>query len=369
MHKPILLGLDLGTSAVKVVALGADDALLGEGMSPFETTAELAGQAEQLAQDWLLATRRAMQSLRDAVGRTHGDGWLDRTAAIGVTGQLPTLVCLTNAGVLAPAITWRDSRADDWAATRVDETRRAGLYAATGMPIDGRYLAPMLQFHFADRLSDIECILSAKDYLVHALTGRRVTEPSTAAGYGVYDLTTRRFGDELCRFWNLPTRLLPRILPANSLAGPLHAHGAALLGLPPGIPVSTGAADSVSAAYAMTGLDERSVSISFGSSAVIVGVSSTARLDVSSRYLVTPHVSDGWYGLEMDLLATGTGYRWLSDLFGWTDNELDTYAAQSLPGSHGLCFPPLLRRRRARGVVEPATERCAPGPDVAAFTS
>lgn len=342
MSRPITLGLDLGTSAVKVVALGWDDVLLGEGVAAFETSTALAGQAEQVPEDWLQATRRAMQGLRDVLDRTQGTGWLDRIRALGVTGQLPTLVCLTDDGVLGPAITWRDGRADAWAAARVNATKRAQLYAATGMPIDGRYLAPMLQFHFGNRLADIACILSAKDYLVHALTGRRVTEPSTAAGYGVYDLAARRFGEDLCGFWDLPTRLLPQVLPANSLAGPLSASGAALLGLPPGIPVSTGAADSVCAAYAMSGLDERSVSVSFGSSAVIVGVSATARLDASARYLVTPHVSDGWFGLEMDLLATGTGYRWLSDLFGWTGNELDLHARESVPGSHGLFFPPYL---------------------------
>jgi xylulokinase len=117
---------------------------------------------------------------------------------------------------------------------------------------------------------------------------------------------------------------------------------AALLGLRAGIPVSTGAADSVCASFAMAGLDERVVSISFGSSAVVIGASAAARLDDAARYLVTPHVNDAWYGREMDLLATGTGYRWLSDLFTWTSGDIDRYAARSVPGAHGLCFPPYL---------------------------
>ena len=83
----------------------------------------------------------------------------------------------------------------------------------------------------------------------------RITEPSTAAGYGVYDLQTRAFAPDLCRFWNVPERVLPRLLPANSLAGPLSEAGATLLGLAAGIPVSTGAADSVSSSYSMAGLD------------------------------------------------------------------------------------------------------------------
>jgi xylulokinase len=132
------------------------------------------------------------------------------------------------------------------------------------------------------------------------------------------------------------------VRPAGSLAGTLHAAGAALLGLPAGIPVSTGAADSASAAYAMAGLDERITSVSFGSSAVIFAASREPRLDAQARYLLTPHVQAGWYGREMDLLASGTGYRWLSDLFGWREGRIDRLAAESPPGARGLKFAPYL---------------------------
>jgi len=338
----ITLGLDLGTSAVKVVAVGFDDEVIGEGAAGFPTTSALPHQAEQTPSDWLHAVSSAMHTLGEAMARTRGSDWLERVAAIGLTGQLPTLVCLSGHGPVAPAITWKDGRADAWAATRVDAERRAHMYARTGMPIDGRYLAPMLQFHFADHIDELKSILSAKDYLLFALTGLQVTEPSTAAGYGVYDLREQCFSKDLCEFWSLSDSLLPRIQGSNSLAGSLSAAGAALLGLRVGIPVSTGAADSVCAAYSMAGLDERIVSISFGSSTVVLGASATLRLDPSARHLLTPHVADTWYGREMDLLATGTGYRWLSELFGWRDGQIDSYAAGSVPGANGLFFPPYL---------------------------
>jgi xylulokinase len=112
--------------------------------------------------------------------------------------------------------------------------------------------------------------------------------------------------------------------------------------LPAGIPVTTGAADSVCAAYAMSGLQPRSASISLGSSAVVIGTSATAQLDAQARFLVTPHVAAGWYGREMDLLASGTGYRWLGELFGWAEGELDRRASASSPGAQGLFFTPYL---------------------------
>jgi len=338
----ITLGLDLGTSAFKVVAVGADDRVMGEAAAAFATCSELPLQAEQSPSDWLRSVSIAMRGLDADLTRSQGALWSRRVVAIGLTGQLPTLVCVSHDGKTTPAVTWKDGRADAWAATRLDAARRSAMYAITGMPIDGRYLAPMLEFHKKDSIDGLHSVLSAKDYLLHALTGLHVTEPSTAAGYGVFDLRTGTFNDELCAFWNLLERLLPQLRPANAVAGSLSTAGAALLGLPPGIPVSTGAADSVCAAYAMAGLDPRIVSVSFGSSAVIMGQTAALAFDPAARYLLTPHVLDGWYGREMDLLASGTGYRWVSDLFGWSDGELDQHATQSVPGARGVCFAPYL---------------------------
>ena len=343
-ERRLTLGVDLGTSAVKVVALATDDAVVGEGAAGFDTDCSLPDQAEQQPADWLRAASDAMQALASDLKGSLARDWMEQVAAIGLTGQLPTLVCLDEAGPLGPAITWKDGRADAWASSRVDSARRTLMYARTGMPIDGRYLAPMLQFHFADRIGAVRTILSAKDYLLSELTGLRLTEPSTAAGYGIYDLRERCFSDDLADFWHLPRALLPRIQGANTLAGPLNDAGAALLGLPAGLPVSTGAADSVCASFAMAGLDERAVSISFGSSAVVIGATAAAaaRLDPAARYLLTPHVNEAWFGREMDLLAAGTGYRWLSELFTWNVGDIDRHASHSVPGAHGLYFAPYL---------------------------
>jgi len=338
----LILGIDLGTSAVKVVALAADGALVGESEASFSTLSALPLQAEQAPSDWIDALVRAMAVMHSSAGETLEPNWRERVAAIGLTGQLPTLVCLGETTPIAPAITWNDGRADEWVASRLDARQRAAMYSRTGMPIDGRYLAPMLRYHFGDRMHEVRTLLSAKDYLLWTLTDQRFTEPSTAAGYGLYDLRTGAFSEELANFWQVPTGLLPPLQQSNSLAGPLSAGGAALLGLQSGVPVSTGAADSVCTAYTLAGLNERIVAIGCGSSTVIVGASATLRLDPQARYLLTPHVVAGWYGREMDLLATGTGHRWLSGLLGWREEELDVRAADSVPGARGLLFPPYL---------------------------
>ena len=337
----LTLGIDLGTSAVKVIALDAQGEVLAGGSGVFPTDSALPGQAEQSPGDWLAALEQAMTGLDHGL-QSRVPQWRGRVEAIGLAGQMPTLVCMGDDGPIGAAVTWKDARADAWAGAAIDAGARRALYARTGMPIDGRYLGPMLRYHWPAHRESLRTILSAKDYFCHALTGERVTDPSTAAGYGVYDLARSAFAGDLCKRWDLPLSLLPRVAPAHSIAAPLGTGGAQRLGLAPGIPVTVGAADSVAGAYALAGLQEGVVCVSMGSSTIILDAVRAPRLDPDARYLLTPHVEAGWYGREMDLLATGTGHQWLSALLGWSEGQLDAHAARSVPGAHGLGFAPYL---------------------------
>ena len=340
MASRLVLGLDLGTSALKAVVTDVQGEVLASAGWPLTTRSRLPGEAEQEPGQWLEAVRCACGAL-DATAAA-GPDWRTRVAGVGLAGQLPTLVRLGDHGTVGNAITWKDSRADA-AAAQVIRDRRRVLYEQTGMPIDGRYLAPMLRFHRHAHPEPVRGVLSAKDYLCYALTGLKVTDPSTAAGYGLYDLSSGAFAPGLCELWSVPADFLPAIRPAHSTAGPLTPAGATLLGLRPGLPVTVGAADSVASAYAMTGLGEQGrACIIMGSSAVILDTVHKRVLDERMRYLLTPHVEPDWYAREMDLLATGTGHRWLAELLGLSDEALVQAAAGSAPGANGLLFTPYL---------------------------
>jgi len=353
MEAALTLGIDLGTSAVKIVALDSGGSVAASGSGDFPTASAQPGQAEQDPADWIAAVAAAMAVLDEAL-RPRAPRWRDQVRAIGLAGQLPTLVCMDERGPVGPAITWKDGRADAWAATNIDARRRRALYERTGMPIDGRYLGPMLRYHWPAHRDGLRCVFSAKDFLCFVLTGVHVTDPSTAAGFGAYDLASRAFSADLCAQWDLPLHLLPPVRPAHSAAGPLSAAGAALLGMAPGVPVTVGAADSVAGAYALCGLEEGIACVSMGSSTIIIDAIRERRLDPATRYLLTPHVEAGWYGREMDLLATGTGHRWVSGLFGWPDGALDAHAGQSAPGARGLTFAPYLAGGEQGALWDPA---------------
>jgi xylulokinase len=347
---PLALGLDLGTSALKAVLIDAGGAVLAQGSAEIATVSELPGQAEQDPADWLTAAAQALAVLGESL---EGDGdWRAQLSVIGLAGQLPTLVVLGAHGAEGRAITWKDARADEFA-QGVIGTRRAELYRLTGMPIDGRYLAPMFRVH-AGTHSQAQCILSAKDYLCHALTGARVTDPSTAAGYGLYALAEAAFSPALCTLWGIAPQLLPQVRPAHSIAGPLSASGAQLLGLPAGIAVTVGAADSMSGAYAVGPPSPGVVCIAMGSSTIILDAVRERRLDPAGRYLLSPHAASDWYAREMDLLATGTGYQWLCGLLRATPEELEQLAGRARPGAGGVSFMPYLAGGEQGALWNPA---------------
>jgi xylulokinase len=334
----LTLGIDLGTSAVKVELLSADGRPLASGSGDHPTLGD-GDAAEQRPGDWDDALSVALTALAQEAG-ARLSGWRDRIAAIGVAGQLPTLVCLGDAEVLGTAITWKDGRADSWARAHLSANDRRELYRRTGMPIDGRYLGPMIRCHRSEL--QVTTVLSAKDYLVWRLTGARITDPSTAAGYATYDLDQAAFAPDLCERWGLSSSQMPPIAASHSRAGAVTAAAAARFGLAAGIPVAVGAADSVAGGYAMTGLRPGRVSVAMGSSTIILATTFDSARDSTARCLITPHVVDRCYAMEMDLIATGTGYAWLSHLLGCQNDDLAQAAMKSPPGARGVRFYPYL---------------------------
>jgi xylulokinase len=343
----IYIGLDLGTSGLKAVALSASGAIIARGSAAYPTRRPAVGACEQDTGDWRRATEQVAAQLAEIIPAR-------RWRAIGLSGMIPTLVTLGPDGQPnGPAVTWQDSRADDLGEEFRDRCGAAGLYRLTGQWVDGRYLLPMFgRIARADpaRAAATAVIASAKDYLFAWLTGELATDPSTATGYGCYELETGRWSTAC-----LPHPGLPIVRPGTS-SSPLRADLAARLGCAP-IPVVLGAADSVLGALGLGVRDPGQVAYIAGTSTVILGVTGRLVLDPAHRFLVTPMAEPGRWGVEMDLLATGSAITWLAGLLGsgLTAAGLVELAASTdpakapvllpylSPGEQGALWDPLLR--------------------------
>ena len=194
--------------------------------------------------------------------------------------MIPTLVTGDAAGEpVGTAITWEDGRA-----VAEGEALRAALdgdtlYRATGQWLDGRYLLPML-LRLAraepERVARSPLVLGAKDWLFLQLTGEAATDPSTATGFGCYELATGRWLPAVLEAaTEIATRPLPRppdVHPSTETK-PLARTAATRFGLPAGLPVALGAADSVLAAAGMKLATPGDVAYVTGTSTVILGLS------------------------------------------------------------------------------------------------
>jgi xylulokinase len=339
------------------VALSASGAILARDGASYPTHRPAAGAYEQDTGDWLRAVEQVVARLGEAVPA-------DRWRAIGLSGMLPTLVTLAPDGQpTGPAITWQDGRADDLGDEFRERCGAAELYRLTGQWVDGRYLLPMFgRIARADpaRAAATTTIASAKDYLFSWLTGELATDPSTASGYGCYELETGRWNAAALALAgppNLPGAVpdLPAVRPSATIR-PLRAEAAARLGCPR-VPVVLGAADSVLGALGLGVREPGQVAYIAGTSTVILGIAGRLVLDPDHRFLVTPLAVPGCWGLEMDLLATGSAISWLAGLLGGglgaaglVELAAGTDPARApvllpylTPGEQGALWDPLLR--------------------------
>lgn len=315
------IGLDLGTSSLKGVALNAEGRAVAEAREAYATARPSAGRAEQEPEDWVAATLTALATLAAA---TSPERW----GGIGLSGMIPTLVTLDTEGQsIGAAFTWEDCRAQVEADEVAGQIGEAAFYASTGQPLDGRYLLAMfawLRRHEARRASQTAMVCSAKDFLFRRLTGESLTDPSTATGFGCYELRTGSWSPEVAALAGMAATAgrpgrpgLPAVA-ASRETRPLVSTVGASLGLPTGLPVCVGAADSVLAAEALGALTHGEVSYVWGTSTVILGASDAPVEDPQRRCLVTPLAVRGW-GAEMDLVSTGAAVAWLARLLGYGD--------------------------------------------------
>ena len=332
----VFAGFDLGTSGLKAALVDDDGGMLATAQASYRSTRPRGGRAEQDPADWIAALAEVVELLAREVPS-------GRWARAGLSGMIPTLVTEDADGEpIGPAITWEDDRAEEEGVAFREDAGAEALYRETGQWVDGRYLQPMMRWierHEPDRATRTSRILSAKDHVYRWLTGDVATDPSTATGFGCYALATGSWNEGLAGRWFAK---LPEVRPSSS-AAPLSPAAAGAIGMTPGMPVVLGAADSVCGALGLGCVAAGDRASLWGTSTVILGVSDELAFDPGHRYLVTPLAHGDRWGLEMDLVSTGSAIAWAAWLLGLAgEAKVFELAERSSPGAAGLTFLPFL---------------------------
>jgi xylulokinase len=325
-----LVGLDVGTSGAKAIAISTDGAVLARAEVPYELAVPHPGWAEQDPEDWWRASEQALGELGV------------RPAGIGLTGQMHGLVVLDGADrVLRPAILWNDQRTAEECAEIEDCIGRERLIGLTGNRALTGFTAPKLLWlrkHEPDVYARIAHVLLPKDYVRLRLTGERATDASDASGTLLFDVPGRRWSDEVVAALGLDPEWLPPALESPEPSGTT----------PDGVVVAAGAGDQAAGALGV-GVDRPGpVSVVLGTSGVVFAALPAYAFDDEGRVHAFCHaVPGGWHAMGVMLSAAGA-LGWFRQAVGTTAtyDELTAEAVVWPPGAEGVTFLPYLAGER-----------------------
>ncbi len=333
------LGLDLGTSSAKAVVVNTGGHVLSQASAGYTVTSARAGYAESEPADWWAAvTACAREAVHAAAVRP---------AAIGLSGQMHGLVLASGEGeALRPALLWADSRATG--SLRAYQLLGARPLARLANPLAPGMTGPLLKWvadHEPRIYSAARWALQPKDWIRARLTGEFHAEPSDASASLLYDVPGDRWDLEVVSALGLKASLLAPLLPsAGTLAGHLTADAAAGLGLPAGIPVAAGAADTAAAALG-SGISGDDVQLTVGTGAQVIRplTAPVSRADAGVN-LYRSAAPDGWYHMGATVSA-GLALNWVRETMNADWAEL--YASAGHPGqAHDPIFIPHLSGER-----------------------
>ncbi len=261
--------------------------------------------------------------------------------ALGLAGQLDGCVAVDGAGrALGPCIIWMDRRAArDAEAVPADELR-----ALTGVVADATHMAAKIRWlkregGAAGRAARFHQPVS---YMVARLTGAHVFDHGLASTTMLYALERRDFAPALLDAFGIARAELPAIAEAPARAGALTEEGAALSGLPAGLPVAVGTGDDFATPLGAGMIAPGPVACVLGTAEVVGALDPAPRIDPAGLVETHAYVGGGFY-IENPGWLSGGALGWLSGLLGFADAAaLDRAAAAVPPGAEGLTFIPAL---------------------------
>ncbi|GKQ58626.1 xylulokinase [Sphaerotilus sulfidivorans] len=307
------LGIDLGTSELKLVLLDRQHRLVASVGERLTVQRPAPLHSEQSPADWWDAMTRAMARLQ--AGQAAA---LAQVRAIGLSGQMHGAVLMDAAGdVLRPAILWNDGRSGAECAEL--EAACPRLHAIAGNLAMPGFTAPKLLWvrrHEPEVFAKTATVLLPKDWLRFMLTGERVGERSDAAGTLWLDVAERRWSAEVLAACGLTEAQMPRLVEGSEASGTLRPELAARWGLPAGVIVAGGGGDNAASAVGIGAVRPGEGFVSLGTSGVIFLTSDRFRPNPASAMHAFCHALPGtWHQMSV-MLSAANGLSWVTRLVG-----------------------------------------------------
>ncbi len=344
----LLLGLDVGTSSIKVSLVDSQSQQCVASAQFPDTESEIKvvqpGWAEQSPEMWWEHVQQAIKRAGSQSGINLSD-----VGAIGIAYQMHGLVVVDKSQKkLRDSIIWCDSRAVSYGEKAFEAIgEQKSLSHLLNSP--GNFTAAKLAWVKENEpqvYDSIDKVMLPGDYIALRLTGE-VTTSSSALSEGVFwDFQKDGLSEDVIDYFQFDSSFIPKINPVFAEHGYVQPSVAEQLGLKPGIPVTYKAGDQPNNALSLNVLQPGEVAATAGTSGVIYGVSDELAYDKQSRVNTFAHVNheggDKRLGILLCINGTGILNRWVRDVMapGIPYNQMNEEAAKVPPGSAGLYVLP-----------------------------
>ena len=337
------LGIDLGTSGIKVVLVDEAENLRASHTEPLDIARPHPGWSEQAPEDWWQATLRALDSIATShpleMAAVHG---------IGLSGQMHGAVLLDTAcHPLRPAILWNDTRSER--ECRELEELFPTLRQITGNPAMPGFTAPKLLWvrkHEPALFGRIGTVLLPKAYLRYRLTGEMIEEMSDASGTLWLDVGARAWSEAALEATGLSLRHMPRLVEGSQPAGRLTEALRSRWGMTAAPVLAGGAGDNAAGAVGLGAIRPGSAFLSLGTSGVLWATTDRFRPNPEAAVHAFCHALPGlWHQMGVTLSAAAC-LAWWSGVTQETESSL-LEALPTVPSSpSAVTFLPYLSGER-----------------------
>lgn len=336
----LFLGIDIGTSGVKAVAIAADGSVAGQGTAPLTVSRPHPLWSEQDPEDWWRATEAAVLAIDPALRR--------QVRGIGLAGQMHGATLLgADDKPLRPGILWNDGRSHAECAEL--EAAAPDLHAIAGNLAMPGFTAPKLLWvckNEPEVFAKTRTVLLPKDYVRFRMTGEKVSDMSDAAGTLWLDVAQRRWSEALLEATGLDISHMPRLVEGSEVSGMLSAELAARWGMRP-VPVAGGGGDNAAGAVGVGVVADGDALLSLGTSGVIFVATDAYRSNPAGAVHAFCHCLPGlWHQMSVHLSAASC-IDWVARLTGAAGPaELFARAEATGPGAGSELFLPYLSGER-----------------------
>jgi len=340
------LGIDLGTSSVKILVTNTHNEIVGESTREYDVFFPQDKWAQQNPEDWWTQTKEA---IKDVVKKLSIPA--DGIKAISFSGQMHGLVALgENNEVLTPAILWCDQRTEIECEEITSHFGSEKLSDLVGNKALTGFTAPKILWvkkNLPEVFSQIKHIMLPKDYVNFCLTGSYSTDLSDASGMLLVDVPNRTWSQEMLDFLEINQTMLPKLYESYEVCGQVLPSVMEELGLQGTILVVAGAGDQAAGAVGTGTVVEGVVSVTLGTSGVVFAAHETYAVDKENRLHAFCHANGKYHSMGVMLSAANCLKWWVETIQkGTSFDELLLEASNITENDNKLVFLPYLMGER-----------------------